>query len=471
MEGIFFGERDSFIEGVGGVVGLYTFYAPFKNENDYNKGNSNIMYKIDNIEIQGFWGQHKIETDFHPDINIFIGRNGTGKTTFINLLQAFLSVDLELLYTLQYDKIIVNLKEKNKKRKIELTKISEDLEYKRIEYKIGSNKFNLPFLPDRELKFINKNSGRIHPRINQEIFNIKKSLKELIDVSYLSVHRDNFYKSEDNREYRREDVYNAIDTRLEELLGNLTSYELQLETELSKLSKEFQENVLRSMLFNLEFDSININEEVNLDLRQISIGLKQAYRSLGILDTQTTESIDSHVKAIANAGEGINNHVKDNNLPVYPDMVTPLTLLRRTRRIIKLSNDLEEHKKQIFQPIHQYLELLNDFHETKKFTIKTTKAQGLVVHKGEMSIPLAQLSSGEKQLIILLTEALLQKCKETLFIADEPELSLHIEWQRKVISSITKLNPNAQIIIATHSPEIVGKFKDKAINMENIIYG
>jgi predicted ATPase len=114
---------------------------------------------------------------------------------------------------------------------------------------------------------------------------------------------------------------------------------------------------------------------------------------------------------------------------------------------------------------------LNDFHETKKFTIKTTKSQGLVVHKGDMSIPLAQLSSGEKQLIILLTEALLQKCKETLFIADEPELSLHIEWQRKVISSITKLNPNAQIIIATHSPEIVGKFKDKAINMENIIYG
>ena len=93
------------------------------------------------------------------------------------------------------------------------------------------------------------------------------------------------------------------------------------------------------------------------------------------------------------------------------------------------------------------------------------------MHKGEMAIPLTQLSSGEKQLIILLTESLLQKSKETLFIADEPELSLHIEWQRKVISSITTLNPNAQIIIATHSPEIVGKFKDKAINMENIIYG
>lgn len=429
------------------------------------------MYKIDNITIQGFWGEHKIETNFHSDINIFIGRNGTGKTTFINLLQALLSVDLELLYSLQYDKIIVNLKDHSKKRKIELTKVFEGLEYKRIEYKIGTTKYSLPFLPERELRFLNKNNGRIHPRINQEIFNIKKNLKELIDVSYLSVHRDNLYKNDDSREFRREDVYNAIDSRLEELLGNLTIYELQLETELSKLSKEFQENVLRSMLFNLEFDSINIKEEVKLDIRQISIGLKQAYRSLGILDTQTTESVDLHVKAIGNAVEGINNHVKDNSLPVYPDMVTPLTLLRRTRKIIKLSSDLEDHKKLIFQPINRYLELLNEFHDSKKFTIKTTKSQGLIVHKGDMTIPLTQLSSGEKQLIILLTEALLQKSKETLFIADEPELSLHIEWQRKVISSISILNPNAQIIIATHSPEIVGKFKDKAINMENIIYG
>ena len=86
------------------------------------------MYKIENITIQGFWGEHKIETNFHSDINIFIGRNGTGKTTFINLLQALLSVDLELLYSLQYDKIIVNLKDHSKKRKIELTKIFENLE-------------------------------------------------------------------------------------------------------------------------------------------------------------------------------------------------------------------------------------------------------------------------------------------------------------------------------------------------------
>ena len=67
------------------------------------------MFKLKDVTIEGFWGQHTISTDFNEDVNIFIGRNGTGKTTFINILQAIISVDLELLYSLQFDKIIVNL--------------------------------------------------------------------------------------------------------------------------------------------------------------------------------------------------------------------------------------------------------------------------------------------------------------------------------------------------------------------------
>lgn len=37
---------------------------------------------------------------------------------------------------------------------------------------------------------------------------------------------------------------------------------------------------------------------------------------------------------------------------------------------------------------------------------------------------------------------------------DEPELSLHISWQDKLLSTIRDLNPNCQLIIATHSPSI-----------------
>jgi predicted ATPase len=79
------------------------------------------------------------------------------------------------------------------------------------------------------------------------------------------------------------------------------------------------------------------------------------------------------------------------------------------------------------------------------------------------------LSSGEKQLLILLSEALLQRQTPTVFITDEPEISLHVHWQEKLVSSLRRLNENAQIIAATHSPDIVGAMYDRAIDMETIL--
>jgi predicted ATPase len=424
------------------------------------------MFKLKDVTIEGFWGQHSITTDFNEDVNIFIGRNGTGKTTFINLLQALISVDLELLHTLQFERIIVNLKNGKKTRKIEVEKIADNLQYKEIRYKIGAKKHILPIIPPRELKYVSRRNGRFHPKFYREIQEIKSSISKLINVSYLSVNRDT---TDEFKENKREEISNIIDARLEELISDLTTYQLQLETELSKLSKGFQENVLRSMLFNEEFDYVKVNEPVKLDIRRIGIGLKQAYRGLGILDSQTDEAIDRHIEAIKKAANSINQAVKDDKKGVYPNDVTPLTLLRRTRRINELSSELENNKKRIFGRLDDFINLLNEFHDTKYFSLQDSKSGGISVIKDDTEIPLTQLSSGEKQLIILLTEALLQKGEETLFIADEPELSLHIEWQRKVIPSIRKLNPNSQVIVATHSPEIVGKFKESVINMEKII--
>ncbi|HGO4974136.1 TPA: AAA family ATPase, partial [Klebsiella pneumoniae] len=81
-----------------------------------------------------------------------------------------------------------------------------------------------------------------------------------------------------------------------------------------------------------------------------------------------------------------------------------------------------------------------------------------------------KLSSGEKQILILLTESLLQDGESKLFIADEPELSLHIDWQSKILPSIRMLNRSAQIIVATHSPEVAGEYPENILDMEDICY-
>ena len=65
------------------------------------------------------------------------------------------------------------------------------------------------------------------------------------------------------------------------------------------------------------------------------------------------------------------------------------------------------------------------------------------------------LSSGEKQLLVILLTALVQDNSPGTLFMDEPEISLHIEWQQRLISLIRSLNPNVQIILCTHSPAII----------------
>lgn len=65
------------------------------------------------------------------------------------------------------------------------------------------------------------------------------------------------------------------------------------------------------------------------------------------------------------------------------------------------------------------------------------------------------LSSGEKQLLIILLTALTEDLQPYVFFMDEPEASLHFEWQKQLISMVNQLNPNAQIILTTHSPAVI----------------
>jgi ABC-type cobalamin/Fe3+-siderophores transport system ATPase subunit len=81
-------------------------------------------------------------------------------------------------------------------------------------------------------------------------------------------------------------------------------------------------------------------------------------------------------------------------------------------------------------------------------------------------VEISTLSSGEKQLFIILGEALLQENRNVVFISDEPELSLHVKWQGTLFENIRSINPSCQVITATHSPDIIGPYSKKVIKIE-----
>ena len=130
--------------------------------------------------------------------------------------------------------------------------------------------------------------------------------------------------------------------------------------------------------------------------------------------------------------------------------------------ITKVELDKINERKNIF------INLVNEsFAETGK-QLNPDSAK-LRFNKDNEIIEAKNLSSGEKQLLIILLTVLLERGQEYILMLDEPEISMHISWQYKLIDMILLLNPNVQIILTTHSPMIFADgWGDKAIYMDKI---
>jgi ATPase subunit of ABC transporter with duplicated ATPase domains len=102
-----------------------------------------------------------------------------------------------------------------------------------------------------------------------------------------------------------------------------------------------------------------------------------------------------------------------------------------------------------------FLELMDDlFSHTQKRIDRQVNGISFLNSPKQVISPY-HLSSGEKQMLIILLTALVQDNQPAVMILDEPELSLHTDWQERLIDDIRKLNGHVQIIIATHSPSII----------------
>ena len=109
------------------------------------------------------------------------------------------------------------------------------------------------------------------------------------------------------------------------------------------------------------------------------------------------------------------------------------------------------------------------FAETHK-TLDTVEADFSFLDAEKNEISILALSSGEKQLLYILLTVFLQNHEPSILLLDEPEISMHIYWQRELISIIRELNPNCQLIIATHSPTIISQgWFDNMKNWEDVI--
>ena len=124
------------------------------------------------------------------------------------------------------------------------------------------------------------------------------------------------------------------------------------------------------------------------------------------------------------------------------------------RMIAELQAGHADAAQQLSLPKQRFQDIVDDlFSDTGKKIVRTEN-EIRFSQIGETLVPY-QLSSGEKQMLAILLTVLVEDNQHYVLFMDEPEVSLHIEWQKRLIDLCVELNPNVQIILTTHSPAVV----------------
>jgi len=426
------------------------------------------MYILKEFVVEGLWGNLTAKLNFNDDVNFLIGENSSGKTTLIYLLSSLLNLDEMRIKQFKFKDCTIRLVSKNSNKSIELKCINGDF-FKIIFIDENGGKFIInneknSILLNKFLSLTKQDSSNLEKSEYVTTEELKNKISGLVSLTWLSIHRN-------TENYQiRDTYYQPIDQRLSSIKSSLMKYFSVASQKYEEEVSKFQKNIF------LEFidpsEEININEIIdNLDLVEAENDIRKIFDMLKINNFE-----DKLEKLFFNYNEAVEVLKSKGEMKFKVKNYVGVYNLVRVSAIIKSYNSLKKKRDAIYSQQNKFLEVLNLFFKgTKKayinnqneltFTFKQKNQKGFK----NIDITLEELSSGEKQIIILLAETLLQDKKTSIFIADEPELSLHLKWQELLTTSIRNLNPNGQILFATHSPDIISFFDNKIIKMQDVL--
>lgn len=367
------------------------------------------MAHIISAKIESLAGRPEVlDIKFHRDINIFYGPNGAGKSSLLKVLHAAMIGETKSLVSVAFRYAEVAI------------------------YSVDYNKV-FTYTLDRRKTL---STGLLTPsNQEQEQWTITPPRPE----------------SSSNRKIHWRNSYLPI-SRLHELHPSLLHRVPTEDLSESSLDAMFAHN----LNYQWQEYSVKISAEIQKAQADGLAAFVKAALSTGRKPTSSNASCSY---------EAINSFLKRQGAGVDRLLISEKhfeTKLKKNSAFRQIAADItvvEENIEKSQKPRADLENLLNRLFNGRK-TIKIDR-EIKITDSEDNTIPIPTLSSGEKHLLKLFISNFL--AAESSLIIDEPELSLHISWQRILITSLKQLNPHSQIIAATHSPEVLADIPDENI--------
>lgn len=398
---------------------------------------------------------YEIELKEHG-VTIITGPNGFGKSTILKSINALYSFDIFFFSELDFDKIEFYSSD-FEKEPICIKKQKDSLF-------IGNHKINIKSINEEIYRRIRRpyllrldNERLINRRTEEIIFK-----RDLI--------KSNFSES------FREDIL--------EDLG--TSNNINLMNKLKDFSGKTK-FIKEQRLLKIENDFRNESQTINV-IEELPKKFKEKIKEVSTRYSDVANKLDStYPNRLFKTSKGITEEEYKKRIQLINEKFTKLKKysiydvqgLEVSKNVfdnqlaiaLKIYLDDFEDKYRVFDEFIEELDLFTDIINNRlRFKeIRISREEGIVLYKKntEEKLRLNQLSSGEKQEIILFYELIFESEKNTHLLIDEPEISLHIEWQLNFLNDLLKIVNKKQfkVTVATHSPQIISNHWDIQVDL------
>lgn len=393
------------------------------------------------------------------NISVIYGVNGCGKTTILRLINAFLAQNDSVFNQENVQRMTIGYTSNGQDQEVcverkELTKNIEDENGNVIEQVSRYYEWN----EYRKSDLANMSS--ILFGVNRGITDSSLiSRSEIYDCISRSRYRRNFDENGElfrfcdmlgreltmNQKRRRgKKIKNSLDLTASVLNIDSVSMDVieELLTERYRSAKMLSNERVRKALFDTLADACNSLDEITITEDEYHrLLLKNKDRLILALSSGLSNTLSERIVDILKNVDEQRSMTGNGENPLLKKL------------IVNMSNELNEESEDI-QAINRLEEIFNEYIGPEKYLQITEEHVSVKFHSSEEMHKIGALSSGERHLLVLLTIFVIEGNHRQLFMVDEPEISLNMVWQRKLLPLLSELAPKAEIIVASHSPSV-----------------
>jgi predicted ATPase len=432
-----------------------------------------VISYVKRLSATGLFGRFNIEQDFRPGVNILHGRNGTGKTTLLNILANALNADFERFAFLDFGSIEIEFDDGSVVRLsatsgiITVTTLDDVITIDVAEIRKQTREHERQ--EESEAEPSRPRTPRARPPVRSE---------PILGAAYFPAFRTMLeaWASDSSPSYlihtRRSDDYARATSRVRELFGPFApavSY-----PSLPQIERDLSEEAFNAWA-----------QVSSVDREQLSAAFLRIFGSLAATSEAPSQNAEQLLSEIGRLSRDIETTpFRDDSRPTA-SVYGELRKMLRSMRVDQLAEDLAVRvllvyresfaellaaRTRSYAEINRYLSSVNEFLEGKEMIVNASRpmyrrrAVGIRFANERSDHPLRVLSSGERQILTLIYSATHMN-KQSVVLIDEPELSLHVAWQRPLLRRMMEQLGSRQIIACTHSPVIGADFEDRLVEL------